>query len=829
MDGIEGQIYKKYFIGKTKPGEWSSVYTYKPHNPAIKNLRGEIFACVSIKGPKDFSVSTAGNLLLDKLHESYFENHTDKTLTALEKAVLETAKYLQKLLENDSAADTGIELDLLTVVLIDDLIFVVSFGNCSLHVFREGNISEIASMLKDPTGEGMVRIGSLIAKKGDVFVLGTPEVSEELTTDEMLDMVVEFSEMPLKNRLFANEAAIAAMMIGYQLERATHAQVASKKLQEARRQFVKEPEPDTATDEETGGTEKSDSLEEDLPENNGQPDSETKGDGELLQKTETVAKRSALAGLSTLGVNMKGFIGKAGTSVKSGLKKTSQQISHHAKRLADLNYLKNFRSGAKNKLPVADIAQEEMVHEETTAELQSELEAAGIKQDQKRTRNVDTNQKTYKVILDKIWFTLTRLARDTKGLVWDNWFGMGHDSIYLRGAARKRRWGFLIILILVVVAILYFSIQSISEGQKLKAAEDQAATHLSAAIQIISDVNANIATLAKAPSGDAGVAAALTKLTSAESELVLVKPVAKFNSDVQIQEDKITSIKDLLNKTIVVANPTIVTDAAGVFPGAAISDFTAKDGVIYMTDSKNGKVYKVAYTGGTLQELANGFTGPTSISADDKGNLIVLDANTDAKLSTVSIGDGSQKRITGSSESRLPSPGQIDFAAIGSGRIYSYDTSKTNVLYMEKSGSNYGLPQARFNLNEIATATDISVMDLKIYLLLPFNQGIYRAFNNQNDTPTLTGLEAGEDLKSATALFVDDENVYIADPGKQRIIVFVKGVTSMPLKAQYVYRGSDANAFKNIKEVFADKKNNRILVLDDSKIYSLTFNQLANF
>ena len=125
---MDALIQKKYFIGKSTSGVWSSVYTYKPQSREIRETHGEIFATICLKGPKDFSLPTAGNMLLDRFHEAYFENKTDKVLIALEKALLETGKYLQKILENDSAADIGIDLNMIAMVINGDVIYVSSLG-----------------------------------------------------------------------------------------------------------------------------------------------------------------------------------------------------------------------------------------------------------------------------------------------------------------------------------------------------------------------------------------------------------------------------------------------------------------------------------------------------------------------------------------------------------------------------------------------------------------------------------------------------------------------------------------------------------------------------
>ena len=76
----EALIQKKYFIGTSSKDSWSSVYAYKPQNPEYREKRGEVFAAIQLKGPENFSLGTAGGLLLDRFHEAYFENEVKPKL-----------------------------------------------------------------------------------------------------------------------------------------------------------------------------------------------------------------------------------------------------------------------------------------------------------------------------------------------------------------------------------------------------------------------------------------------------------------------------------------------------------------------------------------------------------------------------------------------------------------------------------------------------------------------------------------------------------------------------------------------------------------------------
>ncbi len=88
-------------------------------------------------------------------------------------------------------------------------------------------------------------------------------------------------------------------------------------------------------------------------------------------------------------------------------------------------------------------------------------------------------------------------------------------------------------------------------------------------------------------------------------------------------------------------------------------------------------------------------------------------------------------------------------------------------------------------------------------------------------------MNEGDNFVAATALYVDGVYVYIADPINKRVLVFKKGTPDIPLVAQYVYTGTNVNDFTNIKEIVADRNQNKIFILNNTKIISLDMNLLS--
>lgn len=321
----------------------------------------------------------------------------------------------------------------------------------------------------------------------------------------------------------------------------------------------------------------------------------------------------------------------------------------------------------------------------------------------------------------------------------------------------------------------------------------------------------------------------LSKLDEAQNDLDKAKSASSLQDDISSQESKITSLKDLLNHTIAVTDPKVLSDVGGVFPGADISDMAVGNNKVYLSDDQYGKIYQMSTSGTDLRELTSGLENPRSISLDDQGNLLIIDDNQDKKLGLVNVSDGTLTRFAGTSNSKLGTISQIEFSNVNNGNVYAIDQTANEIWRIQRSGSSYGIPQERFKMDELGQATDLAIIDLKIYFLAPVKQGLYRLYSDKDDTPTINGLAPDENLYAATALFIDDENIYIADPDNQRILVFNKDVSEIHLKAQFVYKGSDENALRNIKEMVADRSKGKLWVLDGTKVLELDLSQLTSF
>lgn len=783
---MEDKVKSKYFIGKhAKTGDWASVYSYKPQNDQLKNKRGQVYATIALKSSPKFAVDTAGNMLLDFLHETYFENPHTKILDALEDTLLKTSRHLKKLMMHDEEAKEGIEMDLTIMVIVKNLAYFVNTGSGHIFMLRDGNLSHISAYLQDPIGNGEYTVGSLELVNGDVIIVGTPILNEELNLDQLLDLAVSFSDKSLKTRKYEQEEKLALFVIAYNLD------VAEAKQETELSQTVKAEVSEKLEQITNPGTLQQQVTSEKLT----QPEMDELFDAEELPLEEHVVedKRDDLQQQVTEQKNPLTTLPKI--SLKQKLSPLSTKLNASFTNLK-LKLKQRQKNRPSRALP-ADQAE----------------------------------QKTYQVLLNKVKAFFNQVFKSIKDTVWGQWLGMGvSGDVYVSSSrSKKRNLRFMVVLIVVIAGLLYLSIKGIIGANEQRKQFREAETSFNQAESIIKEVSDLAPAKAKASSSDPEKIELITKLDQAAGLLSAAKQVTDFKAQSDEQLLKISSLRDLLNKIIGVDNPGLVIDFGSDFPGAEASDMTISNNALYVLDKALGKLYSVSFSGNNPSVVTDALTKPKSMSVDNNGNILVIDESGDQRLATVNVADGKITRHVGSSEFRVGNISAIEFADIFGGRIYGIDQALKKVVVFNKSGDTYGIPYERFGLEALATASDLHIADLKIYVLADFKQGLYRFYNEGDDTPLIRGLQAKETLNDSSAIFVDDEHMYVAMPLTRKILVFTKGVEEISLKAQYEYRGSDQTAFTSIKEIVADRASGNLFVLDGSKVWKLSLSGLSSF
>ncbi len=735
---MTGPVTLKFHIGKEiRKGYLASVYNYRPRNEEILARKGEVFAVLRLKTHPDFDLMTAGGILLDFFHETYFEMRESSTLMALEKTVISSGKHLAKLIEGDKkVGETGIDVDLIAVAIVDDRAYFVNAGESKLFIYREGETVDLTKALKDPTGEGLVEVASMVLNENDRLLMMT-EVAGSLISNSQTEKILKSFDLDEFPEETGSDHEHALMLIGY------------------------------SVDEKHKKEDESIAITEDLEAERMESAVETDEDGELETKKEEVQESDEV--------------------------ETENEFEEKT--------------------------DEDEVSEERLDEPFEEEQNNTFDEEHPKT------QKTYQVLLSNAKNYLKSLPAKVSDKIADKRSGRETLGDSARTPEQETKKKYLIIGIAVVLCAgtLYLGVRQAikSNEQKIQTEEVQVSLDtLEEKVELIEELVADIKLADSTEKRQQG----LEEVGLAKEEIKKVEDFDSVKDKVEDYRKRIETAENYFNRIISVSKDDVFVDVASFFPDSKVSDIAFSTDKLYLVDEGLGKLYSVGYDGSNIEEVVSDLTSPTSVTVDNNGKVIFLDSSEENRIGIYDPVAKTTRRIVGTSESRIGDVADIEYAQIGGGRIYLIDRTNTRVMYLEKSGENYGLPASRFTLSELSTGKDIFIIDNKIYTLAGIKQGLYRTFNNQDDTPELIGLPEGQDMLSATGLFIDGTNIYFSDPVEGRIAVFDKGIQTAKFKGQY--KSKDNSIFSGVKDLVVVASQGKIYTVDQSKVYSLDLSKL---
>jgi len=740
------QISRKFYFGKDiRKGYFASVYNYRPRNENILAKKGEIFAVLRLKSNPDFDLVTAGGILLDYFHETYFEIQEESTLLALEKTVISSGKHLGKLIDNDEkVSESGIEMDLIATAIVGNFAYFVRAGESGLMILRDDELVDLSVALKDPSGESLVEIASMELVSGDRLFMSTQGAVKHVDNDKIKIILEKFDidKFPISEK---DNFDHAVMIIGYEID-------------------------------DQGVTKESNA---------------TPAVAEVVEAESTEDEENEV------------------------------EDEKEPEEVTDDN--PDMEAEEKSDVPV-ELTDDIELDEEGDLILPEDINE--ISEDEKSTDQVTSDhkkvKKTYMVVLDKLLLRIkaipSLLKKKGEGKRFDREKSLNVGKFKL---PKKILLGVIIILVLLAALLIGIKIAVQNNEKKVQQEETQTSlanleTKVAELENIVADVKLADST-EKRTQGIALVSESRDEISKVEGKKDVEQKVNDFKT-------RISDAENFLNRIIPVTKDDRLVDVASFFPDAVIGDITATDSKIYLTDSALGKIYSVNPDGTSLTEEISGLKNPSAITVDMKGKIIFLDESEDNRMAVYDIAAKTTKRVAGTSTAKIGDIADIEYAEIAGGRVYLIDTTNKKLMYVEKSGENYGLPASRFELPELSTGKDVFIIDNKIYVLAEFKQGLYRFLNGKDDTPELTGLNPGEDMLKATGMYIDGVNMYFADQANRRIAVFEKGVASSKFEGQY--KAQDEKIFAGLQDLVVNTKLQKIFVLDNSEVYVLDLKEI---
>jgi len=816
---METVITKRYFIGESLPHNWATVYNYKPQTTEILEDKGEIFAVISLIAPPTFNAVTAGNLLVDCLHESYFENKKKGILDALDSAILSTQTRLSELLAHeDKIGEEGVDLNITTVVIRKSEIYFANYGSNKILLLpyeTSTQVIDISASLRDPFGKGIIKIGSSFLQPDQRFILLTSNAELEIEKVDLISSLSSFNDLRFKNYEFSKTEEIAIFMLGINLNLTDNSVDINSPISSTINSVAINPPVEVLPEDELNNGDNQSELEEMVETTEMTETTETTaplddGDEGNLVETEVIESESADSlKETTLAEKLSPRLKIVREKIKTGL----QNIPIYYKKLVaayqkrqEIKKLQSLREKA------ADDTNSSELPGQVTASSRTDVDnLAGL-------TPVNTNNITIKVIADKIINNFKIVIIRIKNYVQQDLIERTDKGIRVRKTSLSFRiLAFLIVVICIVgvYSVIRQSAISRDRNNKLLAAEDK-----------LTSITHNIDTIESSP---VVTSHAFGDIPQREELLTQIATVqAKFTADLNLipgkdvstQQSRLSNLKDITLK-LLKADFTLFTDVGNTFEGK-VSDFLVLGQNVYILDKMKGKIYRQPIRGGNAEVVIDGLNSPAKFAADGDGNLVVYDSGgSGGVLALVNPVTKSITRFNNLTSAKLPEPSAVSVYQTNN-NFYLVAPGLTKVLQTYKVGKSYGNPISRASDPSYIDLRGVKILNGRI-VILAGSVGLVEIGVGNITPDAFPEIIAG--VKESSAFATDDDYIYLLDSPQNKLLIFAKPRQEMPV-IDYVGQLDLTKIAEPILTVGSDKKNDLVFLGTSSKIYTFTRSQI---
>lgn len=434
------------------------------------------------------------------------------------------------------------------------------------------------------------------------------------------------------------------------------------------------------------------------------------------------------------------------------------------------------------------------------------------------------DKKTYQVLFSKLKPLGIKLKSFFKEYIWKKLLGFSDKGLFLKGGRRgKKPIRGIMILILIVISLLFFSIRAIKNSKERKEVVQELE-------QSFDDIDERIESGRNL--GSAGnISESVSVLEGVVDELNSLKEkevsLDEINSRITIAQEALDEVR----KAIIVDDSNLITDISGFVENGQANDITYKDGKLYIIDTNNGGLYSVGESSNEVNELLTAdtiMTAPKSLVFNSEGDLIIYDNQ--KGLLKVNVKEDTAQELVGLSNTSVGQAVDIENYATPDGLdiLYILRASGGDITKTVKYTSGYQFPVVRLADERIRDSVDIEI-DGKIYILSRSDQ-VVRFFGDKADPYTLVGID--KNIENPTAMELDDLLVYVGDSAHNRVVVFSKGLYLTPQQgtfiAQLVYRGEN-DYLSDIKEIIVDGDSRVMYILDGTRIFKVYLTEVDKY
>ena len=163
------------FIGKNGPQNWSQYWENEPDDFNLKLKKGHLFGLVDIFSDQDQDIRTTGHNFISQINEQYFSDTSDGIISSLKQSF------------NQVQLGENYQINLILVVVLDQKIFIASFGPNKIALNRG---SQISLLINSSTESEFNSISGPIKAK-DRVVLMTNSFFEKINWEKIKSTLVD--------------------------------------------------------------------------------------------------------------------------------------------------------------------------------------------------------------------------------------------------------------------------------------------------------------------------------------------------------------------------------------------------------------------------------------------------------------------------------------------------------------------------------------------------------------------------------------------------------------------------------------------------------------
>ena len=182
---------------------FSRCVVIKPETTELLLKKGTVYTLFEISGDSNFDTELICKVINDVIHDSYYQSEGISPIQSMEKSVVEMKEKVLQLSNDTLTSDPqGIKLNILSVVLWGNVLYVVQFGSAKSFLMKDGSINPLEMI-----SEGNFSTASKVVDEDEVLILCTESFEKTFPPEKLLSSSIS------ENDLDSNQACLLMRLL----------------------------------------------------------------------------------------------------------------------------------------------------------------------------------------------------------------------------------------------------------------------------------------------------------------------------------------------------------------------------------------------------------------------------------------------------------------------------------------------------------------------------------------------------------------------------------------------------------------------------------------